>query len=177
MKNFHQTDLYTLTDNPFKLLDKEWMLVTAKADLKTNTMTASWGGFGILWNKPVAFVFIRPQRFTFEFIEHSERLSLSFFAEDYRAALKLCGSKSGRDTNKIEDAGLTLIELPTGSPGFKEARIMMDCRKLFFTDLSAGTFIDKNIQPSVYPTSDFHRLYIGEIEACWKNNIDEIQTE
>jgi len=169
MKNFHQADLYALTENTFKLLDKDWMLVTAKSGDKTNTMTASWGGLGVLWNKTVAFVFIRPQRFTYEFVENSERLSLSFFTEDDRDALTICGSKSGRDCNKIEEAGLTLFDLPSGTPGFKEARLMMDCRKLFYTDLGKGTFIDQSIPNSVYPTNDFHRLYIVEIEACWMN--------
>ena len=177
MKNFHQADVYALTDNPFKLLDKEWMLITAKSGDKANTMTASWGGFGILWNKPVAYIFIRPQRFTYEFVENNEKLSLSFFSEDYRAALNFCGSRSGRDCNKIEEAGLSLIELPSGSPGFREAKIIVHCRKLFFTDLAVGTFIEKSIPLSVYPTNDFHRLYIAEIEACWLNNNYDILPE
>lgn len=173
MKNFHQVDLYSLTENPFKLLDKDWMLVTAKSGDKVNTMTASWGGLGILWNKPVAFIFIRPQRYTYEFIEKSERLSISFFTEDYRPALKICGAKSGRNCNKIEEAGLNLLSLPSGTPGFKEARLVMDCRKLFFTDLGEGTFLEQSIPTSVYPTNDFHRLYIAEIEACWINKKHE----
>jgi len=169
MKNFHQADVFALTENPFKLLDKDWMLVTAKSENKVNTMTASWGGLGVLWNKPVAFVFIRPQRYTYQFIENSEKLSLSFFTDDYRAALKLCGSKSGRDCNKIEEAGLTLLDLPSGTQGFKEARIILDCRKLFYTDLAQGTFLEQSIPKTVYPANDFHRLYIAEIEACWMN--------
>ena len=104
-----QISPFDLNDNLFHLLDREWMLITAR-DAETgkiNTMTASWGGFGILWNKPVAFVFIRPQRYTFGFTEQNEGLTLSFFSEDYRDALKLCGRVSGRDCDKIARAGLT----------------------------------------------------------------------
>lgn len=172
MKNFTQTDIFTLNESPFKLLDKDWMLVTAKSGDKTNTMTASWGGFGILWNKPVAFIFIRPQRYTFEFTEKSDRMSISFFSENYRTALKICGAKSGRDCNKIEEAGLTLVDLPSGTPAFDEARIIMDCRKLFYTDLGEGTFTDLSIPALTYPKNDYHRLYIAEIEGYWRTNVE-----
>ena len=178
MKNFLQADLFALTENPFKLLDKDWMLVTAQSGERVNTMTASWGGLGILWNKPVAFVFIRPQRFTYEFVKASEKLSLSFFTDKHRAALKLCGTKSGRDCDKIKEAGLTRLDLPSGTPGFQEAKIIMDCRKMFYTDLGKGTFIEQSIPLSVYPTNDFHRLYIAEIEACWINkDYDDLNKE
>ncbi|MCD8186883.1 MAG: flavin reductase, partial [Rikenellaceae bacterium] len=71
-----------------------------------NTMTASWGAMGFLWNKPVAFVFVRPERYTFEFMEEYSAFTLSFMGKDQRHALKVCGSQSGRDSDKIADAGL-----------------------------------------------------------------------
>ena len=102
-----QTDIQALAkEDAFKLIANDWMLVTAGTEDHFNTMTASWGGIGIPWNRPVAFLFIRPERYTHEFLEANERLSLSFFTEDYRKALQLCGSKSGRDMNKVEAAGL-----------------------------------------------------------------------
>lgn len=167
MQDFKQADIYALNENPFKLLDQDWMLITAKKEEKVNTMTASWGGFGILWNKPVAFIVIRPQRYTFEFVDAAERFSLSFFHEEHRNALKLCGSKSGRDMDKIKQAKLHLFNLSTGTPAFSEARIIMDCKKLYFSDLTASNFIEQSIPKSVYQKNDFHRLYIAEIEACW----------
>ena len=99
-------------ENVFRLVGKDWMLITAagktaEGQETVNAMTASWGGMGVLWNKPVAFCFIRPQRYTFTLTEQSERFSLSFFTEAYRPALRLCGSKSGRDTDKLAEAGLT----------------------------------------------------------------------
>ncbi|HUX53621.1 MAG TPA: flavin reductase family protein [Williamwhitmania sp.] len=167
MQNFKQANIFELKENPFKILDKDWMLITARKGDAVNTMTASWGGFGILWNKPVAFVVIRPQRYTFKFVESAERFSLSFFQEEYRDALKLCGSKSGRDINKIKLANLHQLDLPSGVPAFSEARLIMDCRKLYFNDLVSSNFIEQSIPKSVYQSNDFHRLYIAEIETCW----------
>ena len=85
-----------LKENFFEAIGKEWMLVTAGTKEKFNTMTASWGGIGWLWNKPVAFVFVRPERYTYEFIEKSDYLTLSFLGEANKKIHAVCGSKSGR---------------------------------------------------------------------------------
>lgn len=157
-----------LNENLFSLLDKDWMLITARDPEtgKINTMTASWGGFGILWNKPVAFVFIRPQRYTREFTERAEGLTLSFFSEEYRDALKLCGRVSGRDCDKIAEAGLT--PMPIGErAAFAEARMVMSCRKLYADDLKEGAFIDPALL-SNYRAGDYHTMYIVEIEGISK---------
>ncbi len=153
---------YELNENLFHLIDKEWMLITAKNPETgaVNTMTASWGGMGILWNKPVAFIFIRPQRYTLEFVHASEELTLSFFSEEYRDALRLCGRKSGRDCDKIAEAGLHLTE---GSASFDEARMTVTCRKLYEDTLKECAFIDKSLL-SNYAQSDFHRVFICEIK-------------
>ena len=94
------------SEDTFDLIGKQWMLGTAGTKDSFNTMTASWGGLGWLWNKPVAFVFIRPERYTHDFIESSDRMTLSFFSEAYRKALQFCGTRSGRKVNKIEATGL-----------------------------------------------------------------------
>ena len=159
---------FELNENLFSLLDKEWMLITARdpETKKINTMTASWGGFGILWNKPVAFVFIRPQRYTKEFAERAEGMTLSFFSEEYRDALKLCGRVSGRDCDKITEAGLT--PMPIGErAAFAEARMVMSCRKLYADDLKEGAFIDPALL-SNYRAGDYHTMYIVEIEGILK---------
>lgn len=157
-----------LNDNLFHLIDKEWMLITAR-DAQTgkiNTMTASWGGFGILWNKPVAFVFIRPQRYTHEFTERAEGLTLSFFSEDRRDALKLCGRVSGRDCDKIAQAHLTPV-LYGDRAAFAEARMVMSCRKLYADDLKESAFVDTALL-SNYSAKDYHTMYIVEIEDIIK---------
>ena len=159
---------YELNENLFSLLDREWMLITARDPEtgKINTMTASWGGFGILWNKPVAFVFIRPQRYTYEFTEKTDGMTLSFFSEEYRDALKLCGRTSGRDGDKIANAGLT-PKLLDGRASFEEARMVMSCRKLYADDLKESAFVDPALL-SNYSAKDYHRMYIVEIEGIIK---------
>ena len=105
---------------PFTKIGKEWMLVTAGDEEKHNTMTASWGAMGIMWGKNVATVYIRPQRYTKEFIDKEERFTVSFFSEEYRQALNVCGSKSGRDCDKEKEAGLTPY-YTDGTTSFEEA--------------------------------------------------------
>lgn len=153
---------FELNDNIFKLIDKVWMLVTAGTTQNYNTMTASWGGFGILWNKPVSFIFIRPQRHTYQFVESNPNFTLCFFNEKYREALKFCGTKSGRNIDKAKETGLTPINI-NGSVAFKEARIIIECTKLYSQNLEANSFVYGDIITNNYPTSDFHRMYIGEI--------------
>ncbi len=157
-------------ENVCRLIGRDWMLITAagkdkKGKETVNTMTASWGGMGVLWNKPVAFCFIRPQRYTFELTEQSDSLSLSFFGEEYRAALRLCGTKSGRDTDKFAEAGLTPA-WKDDTPYVDEARLVLLCRKLYADDLKEGAFIDKSLL-SNYKDGDFHRMYVVEIEQAF----------
>ena len=153
-----------LNENFFKLIGKDWALITTqKPDGGYNTMTASWGGAGILWNKPVVFVFIRPQRYTFGIVEDSDTLTLSFFpAGEYRDALRYCGTKSGRDGDKFAATGLTVDRTSAGTPYPAEANLVLVCRKLYADDLKEGCFIDPAMLKH-YPTKDFHRFYICEI--------------
>jgi flavin reductase (DIM6/NTAB) family NADH-FMN oxidoreductase RutF len=154
---------FDLNDNIFRLLDKDWMLVTAGSMDHFNTMTASWGGFGILWHKEVSFIFIRPTRYTFGFTEANEYYTLSFFSDKYRKALSLLGSKSGKDVDKVKMSGLSPVPLESGSVVFKEARLIMECRKLYYQDLSPDRFLDHSIDKN-YPLKDYHRMYVGEIQ-------------
>ena len=110
MSEFRTITPEEFSGNPFTLIGRDWMLVTAanpgdglRGGEDYNTMTASWGGMGILWGKPVAFVFVRPQRHTFSFTEKNDRLTLSFFGPEYREALNFCGTKSGRDCDKAAE--------------------------------------------------------------------------
>ncbi|MBQ7828036.1 MAG: flavin reductase family protein [Clostridia bacterium] len=150
-----------IEENLISMIGDRWMLVTAEKDGKANTMTASWGGAGVMWNKPSAFVFIRPQRYTFEFIEESDTLTLSFFHEKYRDALKLCGSVSGRDRDKIAEAGLTLTHR-NGMPCFEEAEITLFCRKRYAQLLNEESVCDPSVKNN-YAAGDYHKMYICEI--------------
>lgn len=164
-KTFKRIEPSQLTDNVFRLVGQEWMLITAGTLKRHNTMTASWGGLGILWGKPVAFCVVRPTRYTYEFMEAADSFSLSFLPEEYHDVLELCGSVSGRDTDKAEAAGITPVEETPGVVYFSESRLVLECRKLYDHDLDPSRFLDPGID-SMYPQRDYHRMYIGEITAC-----------
>ena len=166
MKNYRKLTPEEL-DGVFKLIGKDWTLITAKGKNEkgedtVNTMTASWGGMGFLWNRPVAFCFVRPQRYTYALTEQAERFSLCFFDEEYRAALRLCGTKSGRDTDKFKAAGLTPAELD-GVPVVAQARLTLICRKLYADTLRKEGFCVPALLEN-YTAGDYHRMYILEIE-------------
>lgn len=155
-----------VTDNVFSLFHKDWMLITAGTKDKFNTMTASWGGFGILWNKKVCFCVIRPQRYTYEFMEQSDHFTLSFFDEQYRDALNYCGKYSGRDTDKVAATGITPVETSSGAVHFGEAKLVFECKKIYFQDMNPENFLEAEIGKN-YPNKDYHRMYISEILNCY----------
>jgi flavin reductase (DIM6/NTAB) family NADH-FMN oxidoreductase RutF len=146
------------------MIGKHWMLITAEKDGKANTMTASWGGLGILWGKPVAFFFIRPQRYTKEFVEASDFASLSFFDESKREMLNYCGTVSGRDEDKIAKSNLTLTHVD-GAPCFEEAETTLVVRKMYRQDMTDESFLDRAALEKWYEGDDLHTMYIAEIEA------------
>lgn len=156
-----------LSDNIINLIGKDWMLVTAGNTSSFNTMTASWGSMGFLWGKPVVTIFIRPQRHTYGFIENNEVFTLSFFNEEYRKALTICGTKSGRDTDKVNEAGLTPYAPVEDCVSFEEARLIFKCKKLYKSLLKEDNFINKDILPEWYKDGDLHYVYIAEIEQIW----------
>ena len=147
------------------LFDDNWALLTAGNTESYNTMTVSWGAMGELWNKDVCFCFVRPQRYTYEFIEREEYFTLSFFAEDYKKALAFCGRNSGRDVDKAKETGLT-AKAEGDSVSFEEAEIVLLCKKVAFQDIRPEGFLDSAIDPTCYPDKDYHRMYIGEIVSC-----------
>lgn len=159
---FTQIQPEELNGNIFKLIGKDWMLISAGSEGSFNTMTASWGGAGVLWSRNVAFCFIRPQRFTLQFVEKSDRFSLSFFGGGHRDALNLCGSKSGREIDKAKAAHLTPV-FSDGTVYFEEASTVLICQKLYFHDFDPAHFLDPAIAKN-YTAGDYHRLFIGGIE-------------
>ena len=156
-----------LTENTFQLIGSDWMLVTAQNKDKVNTMTASWGGLGIMWGKPVAYVVIRPQRYTKEFIDAANGFTLTFFPEGYKKVLGYLGSVSGRDEDKIAKAGLTIVS-DGNYPYFEEGNLVFKVKKLFNQRYSEDSFLDQSIIEKMYPEKDFHTLYICEIEEILK---------
>ena len=158
-----EIDINDLKLNPFNKIGKEWMLITASDGEKTNTMTASWGGFGFLWNKNIAFIVLRPQRYTKEFVDKTNEFSLSFFNESYKKTLSYLGSVSGKNEDKISKSGLHLSFI-NNIPSFEEASMVINCKNLYKQNLLSECFIDTNIDEKNYPNKDYHTLYFAEIK-------------
>jgi flavin reductase (DIM6/NTAB) family NADH-FMN oxidoreductase RutF len=163
----NKIDIKALQGNAVSMFDDKWCLITAGKKDSYNTMTASWGAMGELWNKDVCFIFIRPQRYTLEFTEREELFTLSFFGEEYKKALGFCGRNSGRDCDKAKETGLTPMEID-GSMSFEESETVIVCKKLFYQDIDPQGFIDKAIDGVCYPEKDYHRMYVGEVIGCYQ---------
>ncbi|MGE5627000.1 MAG: flavin reductase [Solirubrobacterales bacterium] len=162
MKEFKEIDIEKIENNPFRMIGREWMLVTAKKDGKVNTMTASWGGLGVIWSKNVAYVVIRPQRYTKEFIDSSDTFSLTFLDDKYRKELSYLGTVSGKDEDKILKTGLTAVDFEN-TPYFEEGKLVLICRKLYAQQYDPKCFIDEKLDTEFYPDKDYHIMYIAEI--------------
>lgn len=160
--SFKEINPNELQGNPFTLIGTDWMLITAGNETGFNTMTASWGGLGILWGKPVATAYIRPQRYTKTFVDANDFFTLSFFPDGFRAALNLCGTVSGRDTDKVKQAGLTPY-FTNGTTAFEESKIVLVCRKLYHDDIKPENFEASDDSEKWYPEMDYHTMYIAEI--------------
>ncbi len=147
----------------FPLINNDWMLITAGDSQKCNTMTASYGSFGILFGKPVSQIYVRPERYTYSFLEEQNGYSLSFFDEEYRNILTYCGRNSGKDQDKIKHCGLTLEYTEKGIPYFAEARLTIICKKVFAQDLDKNLVLNEQLKEKVYGTGGHHKMYVGEI--------------
>ena len=154
--------------NPFDLIGKEWMLVTAgNQERGYNTMTASWGHLGSIWGHhnggATAAIYVRPQRYTKQFVDREQYFTLCFFDEQYHKALGYLGSHSGRDGDKVAHVGMTPV-FADDTTYFAEAKLVLVCRKLYQAPLKEEYFVDKTVVEDCYPQRDFHDLYIGSIE-------------
>ena len=160
-----------LPDNIIELIGKEWMLVTSGNKDSYNTMTASWGGMGYIWERPSTFIFIRDTRYTYQFLQREEGFTLSFFTNKYKEALRICGTKSGRDTDKVKEAGLTPLETPSGLMSFGEARMIIECKKTLVQELDydklTPPYKEKIMEESYNNEPSKHQLFISEITNIW----------
>ena len=163
MNQFQTVPMENFNLNPFQKIGKDWMLVTAEKEGKVNSLTASWGGVGVIWNKNVAFIFIRESRYTKEFIDGSDTFSLSFLdSEKYKEVLSYMGKVSGRNEDKIKNAKLT-VNHKEQIPYFEEASMVLLCKKMCHQKLKADSFLLDTIDSQFYKDKDYHELYIGEI--------------
>lgn len=147
------------------LWKNKWFLLTSGDFEKNhyNTMTVAWGYFGVMWNRPMAVVVVRPTRFTYEFIEQYDSFTLTAFDKKHKKDLMLLGTKSGRDGDKIGETKLTAIgSSKVASPSFNEAELIVECKKVYQDDFKPENFIDPSIDKN-YPLKDYHRMYFGEV--------------
>ena len=163
MRQFHEITPKEYAGNPFSEIGAGWMLITAGNREKCNTMTASWGGMGVLWGKNVIFAFIRESRYTKEFADREETLSLTFPPERYRKAMQDLGTVSGRDEDKIAKSGLTLA-FDGETPYFEEGDRVFICRKLYAQAFDPKCFTDPTMDGKCYADKDYHTVYVCEIE-------------
>ena len=165
VNKFVELEPEMIKESVFKLIGSDWMLISAGTKESFNMMTASWGGFGVLWNNNICFCVIRPTRYTFEFMEKQDRFTLSFFDEEYKKKLNYCGSYSGRHVNKVKETGLTPLFTESQAVYFNEARLVIECEKIYYQDLDPANFLDESIEEN-YPKKDYHRMYVGKIVRC-----------
>ncbi|MDR2836767.1 MAG: flavin reductase [Bacteroidales bacterium] len=167
-KEFVKISATEIPDNMIKLISQDWMLITAGNKDKFNTMTASWGTLGELWGKNVSIIFVRDTRYTYEFLNNNDSYTLAFFTDDYRTALQICGTKSGRDCDKVAEAGLTPRFLESGNVAFEEARLIIECKKLYSDPFKKENFISPDFFEQIYSKdTSVHTMYVGEILNVW----------
>ena len=159
---FKEICVNSLNENFFKLIGEKWMLITAGNEENLNMMTASWGGVGVLWNKNVETIYLRPTRYTKEIIDSTDTFSLSVLPQKYKTALDYCGSHSGRDEDKFQKTKLD-VEYMNGTPWIKQARIVIFCNKLYAQEFDPNCFVEEKLCKQNYRKDDFHTMYIGEI--------------
>ena len=157
---FVHSDVPEIRD-PFSLIGKNMLLVSAGTRDSWNTMTASWGTMGVLWNKKVFSVVIRPQRYTYEFMEREDFFTVSVLSPGMEKAYRICGTRSGRDCDKVALAGIT-PHFAENAVTFEEAERAFVCKKIYVQDINPEGFLDPYINEH-YPSKDYHRLYCGEI--------------
>ena len=169
VNEFSEVSIDSLVLNPFTKIGNEWMLITSGDMENWNTMTASWGGLGVIWRRNVSYVFVRYSRYTYEFMERNSTFSLSFFPDKYKEALSVCGSKSGRDIDKASETGLVPFSASENTVSFNQAELVLVCKKLYAGGINPEDFIDSSITDN-YKTKDYHKMYIGEITKVLSKN-------
>lgn len=152
--------------NPFTAIGKEWFLLTAGNSESYNTMTASWGGVGVMWGKNVVTTVVRSNRHTFNYIDGSDTFTISFYPQEYRDVLNYCGSHSGKDVDKVAETGLTPTTLD-GGVAFEQAKLVFVCKKLYAQTLDVDCFTDESCKKWYSDTNPIHTAFVGEIVSVY----------
>lgn len=151
-------------------LSNNWALVASGTTDNYNVMTVNWGGIGFLWNKPVIFIFIRPERYTYEFIEKYDYFSLSFLKDDFSKVHEICGMKSGRYINKAKEADLKPIITQNDCILFEQSKISVECKKIYSHQMSQSNYENNEFHSMIKAKGSDHKMYIAEIVDIWVND-------
>lgn len=171
MEGFVEINPRELEDNYTRMLSQDWALVSAGTESHFNTMTISWGAMGHLWQRPVAMVYIRPKRYTHQFIEREDRMTITFFGGRHKADMKYLGTNSGRDGDKLSKTTLKTMFTPSGLPTFEQAEVIIEGKKLYKSRIDPENFMDQEFQKRTYKLGepdDYHDVYVLLIERVWK---------
>jgi flavin reductase (DIM6/NTAB) family NADH-FMN oxidoreductase RutF len=162
-----------ITDNVFKLVGKDFTVITAGKIPEHNSMTAGWGGLGILFEKPTTWCFLRASRYTLELIKKEQTYTMSYFSDEYKEQVLFFGSKTGKNTDKMKETALTAIQTPSGNTTFKEARLIIECKLAEITTVGPDDFYTpegKTFIESAYDeVKEYHKIVFGEITNVWIN--------
>lgn len=160
-------DISAQVFNPFDLLGNQWMLISAGDSGKWNTMTASWGGVGVIWGAPAATAYIRHSRYTKEFVDQSAFFTLTFLKDGFKKQLGVLGAQSGRDMDKMNGSGLTPVFVD-GQPTFEEASLVLVCKKRCKSEIAPADILQDETKQKWYADQNYHTMYIGEIVAAYR---------
>jgi flavin reductase (DIM6/NTAB) family NADH-FMN oxidoreductase RutF len=168
---FSKISANEISDNIFKLVGEDITVITAGKESHFNSMAASWGGVGILFNKPVTWCMLRANRYTFEIIKNEHTYTLSYFPEEYKEQVLFFGSKSGRNSDKMKETTLTPVQTPSGNMTYKEARLTLECKLTEVTAVNPDDFYNQEdkdfIAGGFEEAKEYHRLVFGEITNVW----------
>ncbi|MEG2176610.1 MAG: flavin reductase [Oscillibacter sp.] len=164
-----QMDIQAWTPNVYAAFGSQNALLTAGDKTKCNTMTIGWCQLGRVWGIPVCTVYVRPERYTYQFMEAHDYFTVSVLPDSQQKTMQLCGSKSGRDVDKIKACGLTLRYGPGDAPYFEEAEWVLVCKKLYVQDMQLDCILNQDhILPYYGKKGGLHRIYTGEVAAAYQ---------
>lgn len=167
--SFRKIDPTELSGNAIDEICNKWMLLAAGTEDDFNFMTINWGMLGELWFKPAMTVYVRHSRHTFGYMENNDVFTVTCLKPGHEDALKLAGSKSGRDIDKLKESGLTKTMID-GAPTFEEAAYTLVCKKMYAQELPPENCTDMPIFEHAYDAPDYHKMYIGQIVAAYVND-------
>lgn len=162
-----EINIRDLKKSPVEMIADDWALLTSGDISDWNTMTVSWGLVGELWGKDVVACFVRPQRYTYGYMEKNDIFTLSFFDGEYKKELGICGAKSGRDTDKAKETGFVPIAAD-GAVTFEQAKAVIVLKKIAVSDMDPDGFLDESIMKN-YANGDFHKIFVGKVEKVYIN--------